>query len=137
MGPNVYAENTLMYRPIANNNPKDFTLKKNIRRPKRKHMRESNLVSSNNRSLIVMASGRQTNIAKGTYDEFRLWQVKDTTISPGNYYYFSCPDEAERVFDTKYNKCDVFDWRNRQYKFSDNADDDDNDNSFHYKTPSS
>jgi hypothetical protein len=124
MGPIVYAENTLMYRSLGNSNLNNFTKVKLLRRLKHDHLQDvkKHLVSSNNRSLIVMANGRQTDIAKGTNDEFRLWQVKDATISPGNYYYFSSPDEAGRSFNTKYNRCDVYDWRNRQYQFSNDED---------------
>ena len=87
------------YKMVAHVNKKRFKNKFN----KRRNNLEQQLFSSVNSKYITLACGTQTIVIRGTNYERSLWCVKDSNNSPGSYYYFKSPEEAERTFSTKYD----------------------------------
>jgi len=101
----IYAETTFMYRPVLKNEVTEF---KKAHYKKRKNKRNiydyrKKLFSSNYKNYIMLANGLETDIEKGTKNENIFWHVKDVIFYPGNNYYFSSPEDAERTFRIKYS----------------------------------
>ena len=125
----IYAESTLMYRPIQNDELSHFKKNHHIRRRKKRRKDvydyKKKLFSSNFRPLIMMANGIQTGVEKGSRSEDMFWKAKDSLYSPGNSYYFDTPEEAERVFRISYSNDLKADWyeRTAQYRTQNNDDD--------------
>ena len=125
----IYAETTLMYRPIQNYELLEFRKFKHIRRKKRRNALydyRKKLFSSNFRPLIMLANGIQTGVEKGSKSEDMFWNTKDSLYSPGNRYYFDTPEEAERVFNITYPKYLKTFWyeKTAQYRTQNNDNDD-------------
>lgn len=122
---NIYAETTLMYRPIQSNELSQFNKFHHIRRKKNrsgKYDYRNNLFSSNYRPFIMMANGIQTEVERGSRNEDMFWCCKDAIITPGNKYYFDTPEEAECVFKISYPTKLKADWyeKTTQYRIHDN-----------------
>lgn len=129
MDKTIYAETTMMYRPIQNNELSQFRKNRHIRRTKKRRKDvfdyRKKLFSSNFRPFIMMANGIQTGIEKGSRSADMFWNAKDSLYSPGNSYYFDTPEEAERVFRISYPNYLKADWyeRTAQYRIHNNDDD--------------
>ena len=134
MDKTIYAESTMMYRPIHNDELSQFTtfqrgLKK---KGKRKRMNLYNyrnkLFSSNYRPFILTANGIQTSVEKGSKNEDMFWKVKYSLYSSGNCYYFDTPEEAERSFRISYSTDLKGDWyeKTSQYRIHTNQDNESN-----------
>ena len=130
MDKTIYAESTILYRPIQNDELSQFRKVRHIRRRKKRRKDafdyRKKLFSSNFRPFIMMANGIQTGVEKGSRSEDMFWTVKDSLYSPGNNYYFDTPEEAERVFRISYPNDLKADWyeRTAEYRFHNNDDDD-------------
>ena len=129
MDKNIYAETTIMYRPIQSDELSQFRKVHHFRRRKKKRRGEydyrKNLFSSNFRPFIMMANGIQTGVERGSRSEDMFWCCKDAINTPGNKYYFDTPEEAERVFKISYpNNLKAY-WyeRTAQYRIHNNDDD--------------
>ena len=61
----------------------------------------------------MLANGTQTDVEKGSNNEWKMWHIKDVTNSPGSNYYFYTPEDAERVMRVKYSGNTTYDWRQR------------------------
>lgn len=128
MSNTIYAESTLMHRPIQNDELSQFRKVQHFRRKKkyvynyRKH-----LFSSNFRPHIVMTNGIETQVEKGSRSEDMFWNVKDLVRCPGNSYYFDTPEEAERIFKISYSNDLKTDWYERTTQYRDCNDDDEDD----------
>lgn len=129
MDKTIYAESTIIYRPIQNDELLQFRKVHHIRRKKKRrnyiYDYRNKLFSSNFRPFIMMANGIQTGVEKGSRNEDMFWNVKDSLYSPGNSYYFDTPEEAERVFRISYPNYLKTDWyeRTAQYRIQNNDDD--------------
>ena len=128
MDKTIYAETTMMYRPIQNDELSQFKRFRHIRRKKRRkdaYDYRKKLFSSNFRPFIMMANGIQSGVEKGSKSEDMFWNAKDSLYSPGNSYYFDTPEEAERVFRISYPNYLKADWyeRTAQYRIHKNDDD--------------
>ena len=129
MDKTIYAETTMMYRPIQNDELSQFRKVRHIRRRKKRRNDafdyRKKLFSSNFRPFIMMANGIQTGVEKGSRSEDMFWNAKDSLYSPGNSYYFDTPEEAERVFRISYPNYLKVDWyeRTAQYRIQNNDDD--------------
>lgn len=126
MDKTIYAESTLMYRPIENEELTQFSKFNHIRRKKKRKNTfdfRKKLFSSNYRPFIMMANGIQTSVEKGSRSEDMFWCVKDTIYSPGNNYYFDSPGEAERVFKISYPNDLKADWYERTAQYRTENDD--------------
>jgi hypothetical protein len=135
MDKTIYAETTLMYRPIHNDELLQFRKFKHIRRKKRRNYAydyRKKLFSSNFRPLIMLANGIQTCVKKGSRSEDMFWNSKDLLYSPGNNYYFDTPEEAERVFKIAYPNYLKTNWyeRTAQYRIQNNDNDESTMNEF-------
>ena len=126
----IVAENTLTYREIDKNELHTFQKKKNVRRHKRRRRDifdyRKKLFTSNNRQFIMMANGLQTDVAKGSDEEWMFWHVKDSYYSSGHNYYFDSPENAERVLRVQYPTILKQKWHERVIAYR-NVDDGDND----------
>lgn len=124
----IYAETTLMYRPIHPDELSQFSkLKKSYRKKKiikNKIDYRKKLFSSNFRPFIMMANGIQTGVEKGSKDEEMFWSVKDYVYSPGYRYYFDTPEQAECLYETSYPNDLKSNWHKRksQIRFNYNND---------------
>ena len=125
----IYAESSITYRPIQNDELSQFRKVRHIRRIKKKRNNaydyKKKLFSSNFRPFIMMTNGIQTGVAKGSRSEDMFWTVKDSLYSSGNRYYFDTPEEAERVFRIYYPNYLKAIWyeRTAQYRIHKNDDD--------------
>lgn len=130
MDKRIIAEHTLSYREIDQCELNQFQLRTHIRRNKKRRRDtfdyRKKLFSSNYRPFIMMANGLQTNVAKGSDEEWMYWHVKDSLYSPGNNYYFDSPEDAERVLKVHYSPHLKKQWHERvvQYRINEHDDDD-------------
>ena len=128
MDKTIYAESTLMHRPVQNDELSQFIKVQHIRRKKNKRKDKfdyrKKLFSSNFRPFIMMANGIQTSVEKGSRSEDMFWNVKDSLYSPGNSYYFDTPEEAERVFKISYPNDLKAAWYERTAEYRIHNDDD-------------
>ena len=128
MDKTIYAESTMSYCPIKNDELSQFRKVNRIRRKKKRRNDidyRKKLFSSNFRPFIMMANGIQTGVEKGSRSEDMFWTVRDSIYSPGNSYYFDTPEEAERVFRISYPNDLKADWyeRTAEYRIHNNDDD--------------
>ena len=91
--------NTDIYEDI--NRSQNKYPKQKMRRRRKVDLKEQ-LISSNGRGYVTSVSGHQYRIQKGSEKEWLLWCVKDSTVSPGDFYYFDSPEHAERLMNIEY-----------------------------------
>lgn len=140
----IYAENTILHRKIDENESNDFQKiikKRQLLKNRKGRYKKNNIIdykkklfNSNNRQFIMMANGLQTNISKGSDNEWMFWHVKDSTESPGNNYYFDSPEDAERIFKSQYPVKLKEKWHERVVKYRDDDDDDDDESTINEVT---